>query len=68
MGVWWNSETHPSMEVTEHYGNFPPEWQEDEIQALMQLVKKEILNGGDKSTNIFYAKIYGKLVGMKYDV
>lgn len=56
------------MEVTEHYGNFPPEWQEDEIQALMQLVKKEILNGGDKSTNIFYAKIYGKLVGMKYDV
>ena len=55
------------MEVTEHYGNFPPEWQKDEIQALMELVKKEILNNGDKNLNIFYAKIYGKLVGMKYD-
>jgi len=58
----------PPMEVTEHYGNFLPEWQKDEIQALMELVKKEILNGGDKSTNIFYAKIYGKLVEMRYDV
>jgi len=55
------------MKVTEHYGNFLPEWQEDEIEALMRLVKEEISNNGDKGIQMFYAKIYGKLMGMKHD-
>ena len=55
------------MKVTEHYGNFLPEWQQDEIEALMRLVKEEISNNGDKGIQMFYAKIYGKLMGMKHD-
>jgi hypothetical protein len=57
-----------SMQVTEHYGNFSPDWQEDEIEALMRLVKEEINDNGDKSIGMFYAKIYGKLMGMKHDI
>jgi len=56
------------MKVTEHYGNFPPEWQENEIETLMRLVKEEISNNGDKDIQMFYAKIYGKLMGMKHDL
>jgi len=57
-----------SMQVTEHYGNFPPDWQEDEIEALMRLVKGEINDNVDKNIRMFYAKIYGKLMGMKHDI
>lgn len=55
------------MEVTEHYGNFPPDWEKDELQALMNLVKREILEKDNKDLHLFYAKIYGKLAGMKHD-
>lgn len=56
------------MEVTEHYGNFPPEWQHAEIEALLALVKAEIVKeDNDKFTQMFYAKMYGKLMGMKHD-
>jgi len=53
------------MKVTEHYGNFPPDWQKEELDALMELVKREIKGTGDKSIRMFYAKIYGKLMGEK---
>lgn len=57
------------MKVTEHYGDFPPDWQEVEIEALMALVKGQMLReDNDKFTNMFYAKIYGKLMGMKHDI
>ena len=57
------------MKVTEHYGDFPPDWQEEEIEALMSLVKDQIIGeDNDNSTKMFYAKIYGKLMGMKHDV
>ena len=57
------------MRVTEHYGDFPPDWQEAEIEALMSLVKGQLLReDNDKFTSMFYAKIYGKLMGMKHDV
>ena len=57
------------MKVTEHYGDFPPDWQEEEIEALMSLVKDQIMGeDNDNSTKMFYAKIYGKLMGMKHDV
>ena len=57
------------MKVTEHYGNFPPDWLLEEVESLMVLVKNEINNNdGDKSTQMFYAKIYGKLMGMKHDI
>lgn len=56
------------MKVTEHYGNFPPDWQLEEVEALMDLVKVQIKEQNDKSTQMFYAKIYGKLLAMKHDV
>ena len=56
------------MKVTEHYGNFPPDWLEEEVDALMQLVKEQIKDNGDKEIQMFYAKIYGKLMGLKHDI
>jgi len=53
------------MKVTEHYRNTPPDLQEDEIEALLELVKDEIINNEEKENRLFYAKIYGKLLGMK---
>jgi len=56
------------MEITEHYGNFPPDWNKDEITELMRLVKDEIeKHQGDKETQMFYAKIYGRLMGERMD-
>ena len=55
------------MKITEHYGNFHPDWTLEEVDALMTLVRKEINDHGDKSIQMFYAKIYGKLMGMKHD-
>jgi len=56
------------VKVTEHYGNFPPDWLEEEVDALMQLVKEQIKDNGDKEIQMFYAKIYGKLMGLKHDI
>jgi len=53
------------MKVTEYYGNTPPDLQGDEIYALLELVKDEIINNEEKENRLFYAKIYGKLLGMK---
>jgi len=51
------------MEVTEHYGNYSPEWQKDEIDALLELVKNQVKSTDDKNIQLFYGKIYGKLLG-----
>ena len=53
------------MKVTEH--NVDADWHLDEVEALMKLVKEEINDNGDKGIQMFYAKIYGKLMGMKHD-
>lgn len=53
------------MKVTEH--NIDADWKVEELDALMELVKREIKDNGDKSIQMFYAKIYGKLLGMKHD-
>ena len=53
------------MEVTEH--NVDADFTPFEVQALMALVKERMLQeDNDQFTNLFYAKIYGKLVGMKH--
>lgn len=53
------------MEVTEH--NVDADWNHAEIEALMALVKGQMIKeDNDRFTNLFYAKIYGKLVGMKH--
>ena len=49
------------MEVTEH--NVDADWTVEELDALMELVKREIKGTDDKSIQMFYAKIYGKLMG-----
>ena len=49
------------MKVTEH--NVDADWKVEELDALMELVKREIKDNGDKSIQMFYAKIYGKLMG-----
>ena len=51
------------MEVTEHYGNYSPEWQKDEIDALLELVKNQVKSTDDNNIQLFYGKIYGKLLG-----
>jgi len=54
------------MKVTEH--NVDGDWKHAEIEALMALVKGELIKeDNDKFTQMFYAKIYGKLMGMKHD-
>jgi hypothetical protein len=55
------------MEVTEH--NIDSDLQIAEIEALMALVKAQILrDDNDKFIHLFYAKIYGKLMGMKHEL
>jgi len=49
------------MKVTEH--NVDADWKVEELDALMELVEREIKGTDDKSIQMFYAKIYGKLVG-----
>jgi len=51
------------VKVTEH--NMDADLRLEEYEALMELVKREIKDTGDKSIQMFYAKIYGKLMGMK---
>jgi hypothetical protein len=55
------------MEVTEH--NVDAGWNHHEIEALMALVKGQMLReDNDKFIHLFYAKIYGKLMGMKHEL
>ena len=55
------------MKVTEH--NVDADLTVKEVEALMALVMGEIKREeNDKFTQMFYAKIYGKLMGMKHDV
>ena len=54
------------MEVTEH--NVDADFNHAEIEALMALVKGQLLQEGNSEyVNLFYAKIYGKLAGMTHD-
>ena len=54
------------MEVTEH--NVDADFNHAEIEALMALVKGQLLQEGNSGyVNLFYAKIYGKLAGMTHD-
>lgn len=53
------------MKVTEH--NVDADWKLEEVEALMKLVKNEISDRNDKGTQMFYAKIYGKLMGMTHE-
>lgn len=53
------------MEVTEH--NVDADLTPAEVQALLTLVKVEMINDdNDTFTKLFYAKIYGKLLGMTH--
>jgi hypothetical protein len=55
------------MKVTEH--NVDADWQLIEIEALMALVKEELMReDNDNFINMFYSKIYGKLAGIKHDL
>ena len=53
------------MKVTEH--NIDADLNVKEVEALMKLVRKQITNDTEKPIQMFYAKIYGKLMGMKHD-
>jgi hypothetical protein len=55
------------MEVTEH--NVDADFNHAEIEALMALVKGQLSQEGNSQyVNLFYAKIYGKLMGLKHDL
>jgi hypothetical protein len=55
------------MKVTEH--NVDADFNHAEIEALMSLVKGQLSQEGNSEyVNLFYAKIYGKLMGMKHEV
>ena len=55
------------MEVTEH--NVDADFNHAEIEALMALVKGQLSQEGNSQyVNLFYAKIYGKLTGMKHQL
>jgi len=53
------------MKVTEH--NIDADLTIKEVEALMELVRKQITDDNEKPIQMFYAKIYGKLMGMKHD-
>ena len=53
------------MKVTEH--NVDADLTVKEVEALMELVRKQITDDNEKAIQMFYAKIYGKLMGMKHD-
>ena len=55
-----------TMEVTEH--NVDADLTHIEIEALMSLVKPVMIKkDNDTFTYLFYAKIFGKLLGMKHE-
>lgn len=51
------------MKVTEH--NVDADLTLKEVEALMELVRQQVTNDNEKPIQMFYAKIYGKLMGMK---
>ena len=51
------------MKVTEH--NVDADLTVKEVEALMKLVKQQVTDDNEKPIQMFYAKIYGKLMGMK---
>jgi len=53
------------MRVTEH--NIDADLTVKEVEALMELVKQQVCSDNKKPIQMFYAKIYGKLMGMKHD-
>jgi hypothetical protein len=55
------------MEVTEY--NVDADLGIMEIEAIMALVKGQMLrDDNDEFVQLFYAKIYGKLMGMKHQL
>ena len=55
------------MKVTEH--NVDADLGVMEIEAIMSLVKGEMLrDDNDAFVQLFYGKIYGKLMGMKHQL
>ena len=52
------------MKITEH--NIDADLSLKEVEALMKLVRDEISDKNDKDVQMFYAKIYGKLMGLKH--
>lgn len=51
------------MKVTEH--NVDADLTLKEVEALMELVRQQVTDDNEKPIQMFYAKIYGKLMGMK---
>lgn len=54
------------MKVTEY--NVDGDLSVEELNSLVMLVKNEIKDSGDKNIQLYYAKILGKLLGMKHVV
>lgn len=55
------------MKVTEHNMD-DCDLNVEELNSLLELVKKEIKNIDDRDIQFHYAKIFGKLLGMKHVV
>ena len=55
------------MKITEHYGSSSPYWTEGELRDLMRLVKDEMMRYEDVEIQMYYGKMYGKLMGMTHE-
>lgn len=55
------------MKVTEHNMD-DCELNADELDSIIKLVKKEIKDTRDKNIQFYYAKMLGKLLGMRHTV
>lgn len=53
------------MKVTEVWGNNDPNWKEEELTELCKIVLRELKSSDDKNIQMFWGKIYGKLLGEK---
>lgn len=53
------------MKVTEHNMD-DCDLNADELDSIITLVKKEIKDTGDKNIQFYYAKMLGKLLGMRH--
>ena len=53
------------MKVTEVWVNNDPNWKEEELTELCKIVLRELKSSDDKNTQMFWGKIYGKLLGEK---
>ena len=56
------------MKVTEVWGNNDPNWKEEELTELCKIVMRELKSSDDKDVQMFWGKIYGKLLGEKMKV